>query len=156
MNKAKQTFFDKVYKNANLVKCACGCGTEMKDKDRYGRDKKFITGHNGRKYEDPTQYKREWNHRNQESRYRLKIERGHKLKGEIIKLLGGKCVDCSIEYTGENACIFQVHHKEPKKKQFIINTRTLVCYSKAKILKEVTKCKLLCANCHFITHNGKY
>jgi len=42
------------------------------------------------------------------------------------------------------------------KKEFIINTRTLVNYSWAKIEKELIKCELLCANCHFIRHNEEY
>lgn len=54
----KQRYFDKVYAEAPLVECACGCGEQIKSKDRYGRDKRFVSGHNGRKYEDPKEYKR--------------------------------------------------------------------------------------------------
>lgn len=152
----KQRYFDRTLDNAKTILCECGCGTELKDKDKYGRDKKFINGHNGRKYSDPTQHKREWNHRNQESRYESKISRGHRLKAKIIKLMGGKCIDCGLEYNGENGCVFQVHHKDPSQKEFIINTRTLNNYAWGKILTEISKCELLCANCHFIKHNEKY
>lgn len=152
----KQRYFDKVYKNAPLIKCACGCGQILKSKDRYGRDVRFINGHNGRKYKDPTQYKREWNYRNRDYRYSKKVERGHKLKVKVIKLLGGKCVDCGLEYNGKNACVFQIHHKDPSKKLFVVNTRTLINYSWKKILKEIKKCELLCANCHFKKHNEEY
>lgn len=156
MNKAKQKYFEKVYSEAKTIKCSCGCGMELKNKDRYGRDKHFVNGHNGRKYEDPTQYKREWNHRNRESRYKLKIERGHRLKREILTLLGGKCKKCNLSYDGKNGCVFQIHHLVPKNKKFIINTRTLNTYSRERILVEMKKCELLCANCHFINHNKEY
>lgn len=39
--------------------CKCGCGRTIPAKDRYGRSHDYISGHNGRKYADPTQYKRE-------------------------------------------------------------------------------------------------
>ena len=148
----KQRHFDKVYANAEIINCACGCGKQLKNKDKYGRDKKFINGHNNRKYRDPTQYKREWNYRNRESRYENKITRGRRLKAKVINLMGGKCSNksCGLKYNGKNACVFQVHHKDPSKKLFVVNTRTLINYSWKKILKEIKKCKLLCANCYFI------
>jgi len=156
VKQTKKKYFDKVLDNAEVVKCACGCGANMKNRDNYGRQKKFINGHNGRKYEDKTQHKREWNHRNKESRYESKVKRGHILKVKIIKLLGGKCDCCNLLYNGKNACVFQVHHQGTDKKEFQINTRTLINYAWSKILAEVKKCKLLCANCHFIHHNKEY
>ena len=44
-----------------------------------------------------------------------------------------------------------IHHKDSSKKLFAVNTRTL-----EKILKEIKKCELLCANCHFIKENKEY
>lgn len=152
----KQRYFDKVYANAKMIKCACGCGRKLKSKDKYGRNVKFINGHNNRKYKDPKQYQREWNKRNKKILYENKIERGHRLKAKIIKLLGNKCIDCGLEYNEKNACVFQVHHKNPSKKLFVVNTGTLINYSWKKILKEIKKCQLLCANCHFIKHNKEY
>ena len=35
--------------------------------DKWGRSRKYVNGHNGRKYTDPKQYKREWNKRNPEN-----------------------------------------------------------------------------------------
>jgi hypothetical protein len=154
----KKNHFNKAYNEAPLIKCKCGCGTLIKSKDKYARNVEFVNGHNGRKYDNPTQYKKEWNHKNRESRYENKIERGHRLKIKIIKLLGGKCSNhkCNLEYNGKNACVFQLHHTKPKDKLFAINTRTLINYSWEKILKELKKCELLCANCHFIKENKEY
>jgi len=152
----RQRHFDKVYANSKTIECACGCGGKLKNKDKYGRDVKFINGHNNRKYKDKTQHKREWNYRNKKYRYEEKVKRGHRLKVKVIKLLGGKCNDCGLEYNGRNACVFQVHHRDPLKKEFVVNTRTLINYSWKKILNEIKKCELLCANCHFINHNKEY
>lgn len=152
----KGRYFDKVYNNALEILCSCGCGETIKNKDRFGRDKKFINGHNGRKYDNPTQYKREWNHRNRMSRLESKIKRGRILKSRVVDICGGKCINCNLSYNQTNACVFQLHHRNPKNKLFIINTRTLVNYSWKKILLELKKCDLLCANCHFIIHNEKY
>jgi hypothetical protein len=138
--------------------CKCGCGNQIEPTDKYGRSHDYISGHNGRKYKDPTQYKREWNHRNRKSRYESKVERGHRLKVKVINLMGGKCSNpnCNLKYNGKNACVFQTHHKDPKQKEFVINTRTLINYSWKKILREIKKCELLCANCHFIKENEEY
>lgn len=136
--------------------CACGCGNEITPVDKYGREHSYISGHNRRKYDDPTQYKREWNYRNADSRYESKVARGHMLKAKVINIMGGECKDCGLKYSNKNGCVFQVHHREPKNKLFPVNARTLINYSWAKIIKEIKKCDLLCANCHFIHHNKEY
>ncbi len=141
-------------KAAEKKNCACGCGNKISNKDKYGRNHFYISGHNGRKYKDKTQHKREWNYRNKEYRYAKKVERGHNLKVKVVLLLGGKCKDCNLKYNGKNACVFQTHHTSNK--FFVVNTRTLINYAWIKILKEIKKCELLCANCHFIKHNKEY
>jgi len=140
----------------NKKLCECGCRTEIGETDKYFRKHRFVSGHNGRKYDDPRQYIKEWNHRNRSSRYKLKLERGHNLKKKIILIMGSKCMHCNVKYDGKNACIFQLHHKKPKNKLFAVNTRTLINYSWVRILKEIKKCELLCGNCHAIYHNMEY
>jgi len=136
--------------------CKCGCGSEIEDTDKYGRPHDYVNGHNGRKYKDPTQYKREWNYRNRNTRYAYKVERGHRLKAKVISILGNKCKHCELEYDGKNASVFQIHHVNPEEKEFVVNTRTLNNYAWARVEKEINKCKLLCANCHFMEHNEEY
>jgi len=151
----KQRYFNKVYTTAPMVKCKCGCDTEMKSKDKYGRDVEYISGHNTRKYKDPQQHKREWNHRNRESRqqYKEKFQRDRKVK--LIMLLGGKCGDCPEKYDGTNACIFQFHHLDPSKKAFALNLNKMG-KSWDSLIKELDKCRLLCSNCHSKKHSIKY
>jgi hypothetical protein len=149
----KQRHFDKVYQQAEIIKCKCGCGKELKDKDRYGRSIEFINGHNGRKYEDSTQYKREWNYRNKESRriYRKKTRQNR--KGILIRYKGGKCEKCGLEYNGTNRCVFDFHHTSGKDFEISGN---MMEKSLEKLKKEADKCLLLCSNCHRPKHSDKY
>ncbi len=157
----KQRYFDKVYENASLVPCACGCGTEIKSKDRYGRDKSYITGHNtplkyeGTKKERVGQTRREWNHNNREARYQTKKLRHRQKKIECIAYKGGKCIDCLLEYNGKNACIFHMHHRDPAEKDFAIGNQ-VVSKAWSTIVKELDKCDLLCANCHEMRHSAEF
>jgi hypothetical protein len=152
----KKRFFDKKYANAKTIKCACGCGKNLKEFDHYGRVQSYINGHNGRKYDDPTQHKREWNHRNQGARYNAKRIRARKLKAKLIWLLGGKCSHCKIVYNGTNGAIFQFHHNEPKKKCFPITQGSLGTKAWEVIINESKKCILICANCHFLYHTEEF
>lgn len=153
----KQRYFDKKYKEAKLIECGCGCKIQIKEYDKYGRKHKFVSGHNGRKYEDSTQFKREWNHRNRKARYEYKKLYFRKRKVELIFYKGGKCegVGCMEKYDGENACIFHFHHRDPKIKLFNVGNNT-INFSREKIKKEVDKCDLLCANCHEKKHSAKF
>ena len=148
----KQHYFDKVYKNAPMVPCACGCGILIKSKDKYGRDKRYISGHNGRKYDDPKQYKREWNHRNKKSRQAYKKTWIHNLKRKLIIEAGEKCSLCGLPFDGDCTAIFDFHHVNPEKKLFNLNNASLNRYNKEKIKAEAKKCELLCANCHRLIH----
>lgn len=150
----KQRYFDKIYENATEVLCACGCGTTIKNKDKYGRDKKYVSGHNTeRKYEDPTQFKREWNHRNRHSRQVRKKERTTRLKEEAVIFKGGKCEDCGFLYDGTNARAFDFHHLDPETKEYSLNKTSLNNMSKEKRDIELSKAILLCATCHRLRHN---
>lgn len=155
IGKSRRKRFNKIYEEAPIIKCACGCGTDMKSKDKYGRDRKYVSAaHANKIYDDPTQFKREWNHRNREARYQIKKAYGRKRKVQLIKLKGGKCMKCGVEYDGTNATIFDMHHKDPSKKRMPLNIGTLQNIAFATVLKELDKCDLLCSNCHRIEHTG--
>jgi hypothetical protein len=64
-----------------------------------------------------------------------------------IKLLGGECSKCGYN---KNYAALQFHHLDPSEKEF--NWGKLRLRSWNSILKELSKCQLLCANCHVETH----
>jgi hypothetical protein len=68
-------------------------------------------------------------------------------KKEFTNLLGGKCSIC-----GYDKCIaaLEFHHKAGNKENLI--SVMFNAASKEKILKEVNKCILVCANCHRDIH----
>ena len=152
----KQRHYDKVYNNAEIVSCACWCWEQIKNKDKYWRDSGYVNWHGWRKYKDKKQYKRERNKRNKKYRKEKNIERGRRLKAKVVKDMWWKCECCWLVYDWINACVFQMHHINPKDKVIVVNTRTLVTYARKKIEKEIIKCFILCANCHSLYHNAKY
>lgn len=135
-----------------LILCKCGCGLKFEKYDKYGRERQFINGHNNKKYNDPTQYKREWNYRNRKSRYLYKKNYIANLKLKLIKQLGGKCEHCNIEADINNIVIFDFHHIE--KKEFAITQATLNKKSFKIIENESKKCIILCSNCHRLHHHN--
>jgi hypothetical protein len=148
----KQRYFDRLFADAPMIPCKCGCGQEIKAKDHYGRDRYYVNGHNTRKYTNPTQYKREWNHRNRSQRAEYKTRLIHDFKRELIRGAGGKCTLCGLDFDGECTALFDFHHRDPKAKYFNVNNAVLNKFSKARIREEVEKCDLLCANCHRLIH----
>lgn len=150
----RKRYISKRYEEAPIIECACGCGAKFKAVDKEGRQRRFISGHNGKKYDDPTQYKREWNHRNREKRYEYKKAYGQKRKGKLLALLGGQCVKCGLRYDGENAPIFDFHHLRDK--EFSLGVGGMVDRSWEKILQEAEKCEVVCANCHRMIDKEKY
>jgi len=85
--------------------------------------------------------------KNKEKVYNRKMGRRKKLKEEAITLLGGKCTIC-----GYRKCIsaLEFHHTKGEKEAHV--SLFLKNESRQKILKEVGKCILLCANCHREVH----
>jgi hypothetical protein len=70
-----------------------------------------------------------------------------KWKQAAIEFLGGKCLDCGL--VTNRIEVYDFHHKDPSLKSFNVCSRFL---KKAwgDIVEELTKCELLCANCHRI------
>lgn len=59
------------------------------------------------------------------------------------------------ETCGENhpACL-EFHHVNPDEKEHEISKMVARGFSMKAILREIEKCKILCANCHHKLHNG--
>lgn len=55
------------------------------------------------------------------------------------------CVDCQKSWP---YYVMHFDHREPQNKQFSIGKAAVLKRSKKEILKEISKCDLVCANCH--------
>lgn len=90
---------------------------------------------------------RSWYANNKEHAKQRQNERKKRRKEELVASAGGRCVDCSGTFP---ACVMDFHHKDPAQKDNDIS-RMLNCSLK-RLLGEISKCVLICANCHRIRH----
>ena len=68
-------------------------------------------------------------------------------KQKAVELLGGKCADCNGVFP---LVAYDFHHINPEEKDF--NPSKSLTMSEDKMMKELSKCVLLCSNCHRIRH----
>ena len=82
-------------------------------------------------------------------KYRSKCKKceADTMKNIIIEAKGDSCTLC-----GYNKCFaaLELHHLDPTKKEY--QPSLMKEYPKEKILKEINKCILVCANCHRELH----
>lgn len=84
---------------------------------------------------------------------KLCIKRWIERKKKYVRILGSECEHCHIELNDYNYSIFDFHHIDPNTKEY--SWDKLKLFSDDRIMKELSKCKLLCANCHRILHSTK-
>jgi len=78
------------------------------------------------------------------------IQRWINLKIEMVNYYGGECNDCNLKLEDSHYSVYEFHHLDPTQKD--VSWTKLRLRSKDKIHKELSKCVLLCANCHRIRH----
>lgn len=69
-------------------------------------------------------------------------------KIRAVNYLGGECERCGL--TSPYYSVFDFHHRNPEEKE--ADPGTLLHRSWETVFKEISKCMLLCANCHRIVH----
>lgn len=52
----------------------------------------------------------------------------------------------------DHPAVLQFHHLDPSQKDFEVSNAIRMGFSKEKIVAEIAKCVVLCANCHFKEH----
>jgi len=72
------------------------------------------------------------------------------IKKDLVEYKGGKCENC-----GYDKCVaaMDFHHKNREEKDFAVSSRGRT-HSWKKLIEEVDKCSLLCANCHRELHEN--
>lgn len=76
-------------------------------------------------------------------------ERRRSKKRELVKMKGGCCEKCGYN---KNYSALTFHHIDPSTKKFGITTREAGSFPKEVLLEELSKCILLCHNCHMELH----
>jgi hypothetical protein len=99
--------------------------------------------------EKQRKYNKKHYYNNKRKRYLINVENKSKIRQFILDYKKDKkCRDCNENHI---SCL-QFHHIDPKEKDFSLYEASQHQYSQAKILKEIEKCIILCANCHAKLH----
>lgn len=76
-------------------------------------------------------------------------EHGLKSKQVAIDALGGECADCRGVFP---PAVYDFHHLDPSEKEYNLGDVIRRKRNREVIADELSKCVLLCANCHRIRH----
>lgn len=72
----------------------------------------------------------------------------------IYNLIGTKCWYCNYDKGFDAHGVLDLHHINPEEKKFCISTREMVGVAWKRLKQELSKCVLLCSNCHREYHLG--
>ena len=95
------------------------------------------------------EYRRQWYQDNLDTE-RARLRKSNKRRQtELIEWFRGYRGSLSCKECGENhpGCL-DFHHRNPKEKDFEVSIAVSRGWSKKRILAEIEKCDVLCANCH--------
>lgn len=72
-----------------------------------------------------------------------------------LQSLGAECVGCGLKATKNNMVVFDFHHIDKTTKEGSIADMLAEGRPLEVLMEEVSKCALLCSNCHRL-HHKKY
>lgn len=97
-------------------------------------------------YEDQKKAWRKHYAENKDKYRQRNIDRREKIRRFLASLKEGKsCSKCGGFFPAK---ALDWHHRNPKEKEFSISNAINRSFSEERILAEVAKCDLICANCH--------
>ena len=95
------------------------------------------------------EYQRKWYRENREKRIRQVAERKQAIAAWFTDYKKDLCcTECGFSHPAT----LDFHHTDPADKEFSIADIARKGYSMDRILSEIEKCIVLCANCHRIFH----
>lgn len=102
--------------------------------------------------DEQSEYYKTWYKSHKTAQYSRVLQRREKISQWLNDLkLTLKCETCG----NNHPAVIQFHHIDPSTKDGSISNFTQTGWSIDRIKKEISKCKVLCANCHFILHWNK-
>lgn len=90
-------------------------------------------------------------HANKHDLYRAQVARWIRIKIKAVEYKGGSCRHCGGRFPYP---AMHFHHRNPAEKD--VNWTKLRLRSWDKIVAELDKCELLCANCHAVVHSSEW
>ncbi len=91
----------------------------------------------------------QWYRDNRERRQEAANKRNQQRKKVVVNHFGDKCHDCGHTY---QQCVYEFHHLDPNKKD--VNPSKALSWSEDRMWTELSKCIMLCSNCHKVRHFG--
>lgn len=88
-----------------------------------------------------------WYSDNRSRRQQAANTRNRDRKREWVEIFGDKCFDCGKTFPH---CVYDFHHLSGKD----VNPSKALSWSPVRAMEELSKCILLCSNCHRIRHFG--
>lgn len=109
-------------------------------------------------YKDPEKQRawgRKYYQENKEKRKQSFKESGDKRFAELKKWYNEykETLSCSFCPENNSVCL-DFHHKDSSKKDINVSAALNRRYSKKRILEEISKCIVVCSNCHRKLHAG--
>ena len=102
-----------------------------------------------RKQEYHKEYHAKWYKKNREKQ----LEKRRNQRAEKQKFVEElKSSLCCSKCQENDPCCLDFHHRDQNKKEFALYEAVSRNYSKERILSEIKKCTVLCANCHRKEH----
>lgn len=94
-------------------------------------------------------YRRKWYRENREHAIAKVVERKKVIDTWWLEYKAKlSCIRCGENHPG---CI-DFHHRDPARKEATVSAMVQRAWSKVRILAEIEKCDVLCANCHRKLH----
>ncbi len=90
-----------------------------------------------------------WYAANRSRRQDAANKRNRERKAMAVEHFGSKCLDCGNSYP---QCVYEFHHLDPTQKDW--NPSQSLAHSLERMWSELSKCVMLCSNCHKIRHFG--
>lgn len=90
-----------------------------------------------------------WYAANRKRRQDAANKRNRERKQLVVDRFGGACMDCGGVF---HQCVYEFHHLDPSQKDW--NPSQSLTHSLERMWEELSKCVMLCSNCHKIRHWG--
>lgn len=122
---------------------------EHKEKYRgYARDYYHRVKNDPVKLEARINKRKEWYENNKLAVLEKQKQKKRERKLHAIEYLGGVCKSCGGSF---HPAVFEFHHRDPSNKDR--DPSKLLSLNWSKVIDELNKCDLLCANCHRLEHH---
>jgi hypothetical protein len=98
------------------------------------------------------EYRRSWYQKNIDAERKRLRSSNKRRQAELVLWFENYKSGLSCKCGEADAACLDFHHSNPKEKEFEISNGVRSGYSKNRILEEIAKCDILCANCHRKLH----